>query len=941
MKCERIKFHAWLAFHCLAIQFVFFDQGRGSAQTQELRRFDGCLQSIETEPLRNRLSSLAINLEDTVHALAIYVAFPDQESQQLPPYYQEVEFLMHDFFAEMSNGRHQLFVSTVRRPPPNESLAYVADSTYAFYYNTPDSVLSDGREFLLTENIFQKIQRDHPALFDTVDVVFFNILAEDFVRGSTGIAQLFLTHDARAIYNGPGTTQDIYDENVFKGLLAHEYGHLLGFTHPPDHFLVHFGDYEIMDRFVQRLAPFSVENLWRNGWLDPSRVIRLVGQHKNVVIGDIRRGGLAYQLPISKNEYFWLVNHQRSDYDSNYLGKGLLIWHIKKEDVEEPEKLGSLWDIESAAGLFNAEGLPDPIAGLDSFDLDLFYSGSAGNFFNETTQSSFTPESNPNTNGYVGQFKFTPQTIVSGVRVENIRTVGTDIIADIFVPNDPPEILSVTQHPDTYDSQKGYRILAHIKDDLSPATATLFYRTRNADAFQQIPMLGHHAYFQVEVPPQPEASAIEYYLTAMDETGLIAVWPSAAPDSLLSFVITSQLPKIDLWPKNQTINMHSNDTRSMAWWIGNRGKKNLEYFISSSEIVVHKRKHGFGAEFLPPSDTLHTWVHLHIHASPAAPIVDGIFNNEEWRDASVLHLIDEENGELLAAAKIYFKTVDKNIFAFVDPYKIFPETEPQDGKTYAAVFFFMSDSEILLKQFRVRRSDLGVELPRGVSLSATIDNSEPHLVFETEVALDSLRRLSSNYFLFAPEFQIWHPNGSGKVIRWPYLDGHQSAARIFFESGFPLLETQFEPATLKPGEFHQQDLIFRTTAADSNKTFFGQINVYSNDPAQPIVTLPVIVDTRPAALPTEFVLAPVYPNPFNPTTTIQFQLPSDARVSLKVYNVLGQLVREIYSGELRAGTHHFIWDGRDNDGRGAATGVYFAAVNALGQQKVRKMLLLR
>jgi hypothetical protein len=64
-------------------------------------------------------------------------------------------------------------------------------------------------------------------------------------------------------------------------------------------------------------------------------------------------------------------------------------------------------------------------------------------------------------------------------------------------------------------------------------------------------------------------------------------------------------------------------------------------------------------------------------------------------------------------------------------------------------------------------------------------------------------------------------------------------------------------------------------------------------------------------LPTSFELGQNYPNPFNPSTTIEFRLSESASVSLKVYNVFGQVVKTLVSGTMPSGVHHVTWDARD------------------------------
>jgi hypothetical protein len=94
-------------------------------------------------------------------------------------------------------------------------------------------------------------------------------------------------------------------------------------------------------------------------------------------------------------------------------------------------------------------------------------------------------------------------------------------------------------------------------------------------------------------------------------------------------------------------------------------------------------------------------------------------------------------------------------------------------------------------------------------------------------------------------------------------------------------------------------------------------------------------------LPSEFMLAQNYPNPFNPTTTIQFDLASKSKVTLEVYNVLGQSIRTLVNGILGAGNHTVIWNATDNNGDRVSSGVYFYRLNTETNKAVRKMLLIK
>jgi hypothetical protein len=93
-------------------------------------------------------------------------------------------------------------------------------------------------------------------------------------------------------------------------------------------------------------------------------------------------------------------------------------------------------------------------------------------------------------------------------------------------------------------------------------------------------------------------------------------------------------------------------------------------------------------------------------------------------------------------------------------------------------------------------------------------------------------------------------------------------------------------------------------------------------------------------LPTEFATN-VFPNPFNPSTTISYDLPNEAFVSIVIYDAIGQEVRRLVSEQTAAGRYRAQWDARDNLGRAVGSGVYIAKVEAGSFSSSQKMLLLK
>ena len=88
-------------------------------------------------------------------------------------------------------------------------------------------------------------------------------------------------------------------------------------------------------------------------------------------------------------------------------------------------------------------------------------------------------------------------------------------------------------------------------------------------------------------------------------------------------------------------------------------------------------------------------------------------------------------------------------------------------------------------------------------------------------------------------------------------------------------------------------------------------------------------------------LAQNYPNPFNPETTIEYTLRGRSHVTIRIYNVAGQLLRTLVNDARAAGPHQVLWDGRNNAGQRVSSGVYFYKLQANDFAQTKKMVLLK
>jgi hypothetical protein len=84
-----------------------------------------------------------------------------------------------------------------------------------------------------------------------------------------------------------------------------------------------------------------------------------------------------------------------------------------------------------------------------------------------------------------------------------------------------------------------------------------------------------------------------------------------------------------------------------------------------------------------------------------------------------------------------------------------------------------------------------------------------------------------------------------------------------------------------------------------------------------------------------------YPNPFNPETTIQFELTHDSKTEVEIFNVKGQKVTKLIDEELGMGIHSIVWNGNDEHGKRVSSGVYFYQIKCDNQVKTKKMIMIK
>jgi len=143
-------------------------------------------------------------------------------------------------------------------------------------------------------------------------------------------------------------------------------------------------------------------------------------------------------------------------------------------------------------------------------------------------------------------------------------------------------------------------------------------------------------------------------------------------------------------------------------------------------------------------------------------------------------------------------------------------------------------------------------------------------------------------------------------------------------------------------EWHQQDPV-SLKEIDRNSTIFGfQMN------RNPFIDHPEFAQRTfgnsagvGVEMPVQFTLFPAAPNPFNPSTTISYVLPTNSNITLVIYDILGREVIELIKGHQEAGYKSIRWNGRNKSGQLVSAGMYFYAIEAGKYSAIRKMILLK
>ena len=253
------------------------------------------------------------------------------------------------------------------------------------------------------------------------------------------------------------------------------------------------------------------------------------------------------------------------------------------------------------------------------------------------------------------------------------------------------------------------------------------------------------------------------------------------------------------------------------------------------------------------------------------------------------------------------------------------------------------------------------------SIFEDIQNGDFHLA-PGSIAIDAGFDTTGYYYPFDLDYsqRVWDGNGDGNAIIdiGPYEFGAPQLGKITgniteSESGEPVdyvfLKINNEPGNFtfadSSGHFEMQlpagtyDIYAERVFYENN--IIGNVTVENEQTTEVNFNMtstlpPVSIDD--GTIPHTSLFTPHlsnYPNPFNPTTTISFDLAQASNVSLIIYNIKGQKVKTLTTEFLKEGTHSVVWNGKNNSNKSVASGLYFYKLTSGKDTVTHKMLLLK
>ncbi len=176
--------------------------------------------------------------------------------------------------------------------------------------------------------------------------------------------------------------------------------------------------------------------------------------------------------------------------------------------------------------------------------------------------------------------------------------------------------------------------------------------------------------------------------------------------------------------------------------------------------------------------------------------------------------------------------------------------------------------------------------------------------------------------IVAAEYMLQYKNGSTSQIKSMTIQPHEDPGLAFFKALSDEVITDGSNIDTLYIRFKTNDIVGQWHKFSFQEEFLSDILALKD-------------------LPTEFKLYTNYPNPFNPSTTIRYDLPIKTKIRVTIYNLLGQKVRTLVEGEQPPGRYTVLWNGKNDAGQPVASGIYICLLKSGHFQQSHRLILLK
>jgi hypothetical protein len=228
---------------------------------------------------------------------------------------------------------------------------------------------------------------------------------------------------------------------------------------------------------------------------------------------------------------------------------------------------------------------------------------------------------------------------------------------------------------------------------------------------------------------------------------------------------------------------------------------------------------------------------------------------------------------------------------------------------------------------------------------AFASNNKAILVYDGETKGESLPLLGAMILGTDSPIVSWWPvddDPKDDAQQYAYLAGENEKISPEEPKDYRFL-LSYGPLAVSAGDTIHFSVAL-TQANDRNtveSNFAAAQEFYENDLGMKGLQKKLERVTNAENMPTSYQLYPNFPNPFNPTTAIRFDLPEAAYVQLLIYDLTGRIVRRLVESDYQPGRHSIIWDGQGDTGQSLASGIYLYSLRAGNFQAQRKFLLMK